>query len=405
MSPAAAWAQTATPRNRVCTVRAHTSPLVELRIRWDHPGRLKRGLAADRVLAERVMDLASSARSGVLAASHLTAHANDHRFGIAASCWRDGWSDLLQAILALLTQNVVSDQQAAVIGRRTTRDLLHRRNGLDTVADRECLRILLGDSRPFDTEDAIQASVTAKDVAEAQHRLRTTRPLLVLVGDLDPQPVAELAASLLDRAHPEPGLIAQTQHESAGHELGGCARRVWHVTTRDDRSACRLATAVPNQPQHERVIADIAAHLIGDPSTGLLTDRLRTQLGWSYDVRCQIDDMGLWRVLTCKAIVASHNADRAGAEMRTIAGAELVRHIQAPGMLEQARAAVAASRLLVNASPSGWASDLVKSLAAGVHADDAVRVVEQIRSVSISEMSDFIRRSLVDVDQRMGDRR
>jgi predicted Zn-dependent peptidase len=174
---------------------------------------------------------------------------------------------------------------------------------------------------------------------------------------------------------------------------------------RGDRTACRLAAVVPSRPERESVVAEIAAHLLGDPITGLLTDRLRHQIGWSYDVRCQIDDLGKSRVLMCKAVVASRDAHRVGAEMRAIAGAGLAKHVRLPGLVKEARTAVAASRLLVNGTPSTWASELVKTLAAGVRPADVIGVVEQIRSVSSCEVEDLVKRRLVDTDQRTGDRR
>jgi hypothetical protein len=398
---ASAWAQIMTPRGLVCAVRVHTTPLVELRLRWDYSNASGRTVTTHRVIAERLTAHASSCRSGALAGSHLTAHVNQHRFGIAASCWRSDWTHMLRAVLAHLAEDRITNHQAANIGRRVMSGMLHSRNGLDTAADHECLRKLLGTTRLSGADDAAtpHTDASATEVSDAQHRLRATPALLLLVGDLEPEPTAELAASMFDHVDMEASSVPEVRHEPAEP-----ARPVWNTTTWGDRTACRLAAVVPSLPPTERVVADVVAHLLGDPITGLVTNRLRNELGCSYDVRCQIDDLGPSRVLMCKAVVAAVDAHRAGAEMREIAGAGVAKHIQIPGTVEEARTAVAASRLLVGAHPSGWASELVKALAAGVHPSDALGVIEQIRSVSASEVAVFVTRHLVDAGER-GDRR
>lgn len=377
------WDIALTPAGRVVAVRCRTTPLVELRLRWDHPVRLHHTAHEDRLLAADLMSHAASS-SAEIPTCQLTAHANDYRFGVAITCWRDSWPSVLRAVLVWLVSDHADDLHAETVEPRSTNDLFHRRDSLDRLADAACLRQVLGlDEQEFTpmTDVSRAARKPADAIADAQQRLSTAAPLIVLVGDLDSTGASRRAADLLGCLWP-----LTSQGPSTLRTAVDSRPPLSHIHAEDGRTACRTAMVVPPSPWGPRTAGDVIAQLVGNPDSGLLVTRLRHQLGYAYDARCTLEDHGHQRILTYKATVADRHAEQTVREMQQLAGANLAVHRQFEKALARARSAVIAARSLIEADPASRATDLVKAIAAGIDPADALDASDHVAALASSEV-------------------
>ncbi|WP_016700110.1 M16 family metallopeptidase [Actinoalloteichus spitiensis] len=382
---------------RLVAVRQPTVPMVELRLRLPFAGTEREHAARAELLAATLLtgttrrDRVAMDTDLAMVGADLGAGVDPERLSIAGNALASGLDEFLDVFADAVTGAAYRDHEVDRERDRLVERIGVARSQPGTIAREALQRRRFGDhplARELPSTEAVRA-VDADQVRALHDQLvRPSGGVLVMVGDLDLDAVADQVGERLAGWRPGPatGGLPEVPRIEGGDVL--LVDRPGAVQSQIRLSGQAIPRHHPDYPALQ-----LANLVFGGYFSSRLVENIREDKGYTYSAHSTFEFTGDTAGILCEADTASGVTAAALLEIRY----ELSRMAVAP----IAEAEVTAARdyligllLISTASQSGLAANLQNLATAGVSLDWLREHPERLRAVTVEQVSEAARRYL-----------